>query len=229
MNYGREMEEKWQKAWEDARIFESEPNDRPAYEVTAAFPYANMPQHIGHLRTYGTADALARYKRMRGFNVIYPMAIHASGTPVIAIAKRMEEKDAELIDTLRMYGVGEEAMGKMTDPEFIVDYFAKELEKGMHAAGYSMDWRRKFVSTEPFFSKFIEWQFGVLNGRGYLTKGKHPVGWCPEGRQRRGDARHEARRRARDRGAGRGEVRRRGRGREAGVRHLPAGDSLRSH
>jgi leucyl-tRNA synthetase len=179
MNYDREMEEKWQKAWEDARIFESEPNDRPPYEVTAAFPYANMPQHIGHLRTYGTADALARYKRMRGFNVIYPMAIHATGTPVIAIAKRMEEKDPELIETLRMYGVGDEAMGKMTDPVFIIDYFAAELEAGMHAAGYSIDWRRKFVSTEPFFSKFIEWQFGILNERGYLTKGKHPVGWCP--------------------------------------------------
>ncbi len=61
-----------------------------------------MPQHIGHLRTYGTADALARYKRMRGFNVLYPMAIHATGTPVLAIAKRMEEKDPELIDELKI-------------------------------------------------------------------------------------------------------------------------------
>ncbi|VVB77457.1 Leucine--tRNA ligase [uncultured archaeon] len=174
------MEAKWQKSWEDAKIFEREPDGRSAYEVTAAFPYANMPQHIGHLRTYGTADALARYKRMRGFNVIYPMAIHGSGTPVIAIAKRMEEKDKDLIETLKLYGVGEDVMARMTDPEFIIDYFAKELEAGMHAAGYSIDWRRKFVSTEPFFSKFIEWQFGILNGKGYLTKGKHPVGWCPK-------------------------------------------------
>ena len=174
------IEEKWQRAWEDAKIFESEPDARLAYEVTAAFPYANMPQHIGHLRTYGTADALARYKRMRGFNVIYPMAIHGSGTPVVAIAKRMEEKDPELIETLRMYGVSDETMGRMTDPEFIIAYFAGELERGMHAAGYSIDWRRKFVSTEPFFSKFIEWQFGILNERGFLVKGKHPVGWCPK-------------------------------------------------
>jgi leucyl-tRNA synthetase len=174
------IEQKWQKAWEEAKVFESEPDGRPAYEVTAAFPYANMPQHIGHLRTYGTADALARYKRMRGFNVIYPMAIHATGTPVLAIAKRVEMKDSELTETMKMYGVSEEAIAKMTDPEFIVNYFRQELETGMHAAGYSIDWRRRFVSTEPFFSKFIEWQFGVLNGKGYLTKGKHPVGWCPK-------------------------------------------------
>jgi leucyl-tRNA synthetase len=178
MDY-KEIEEKWNSAWEGSKIFESEPNDKPSYMVTAAFPYANMPQHIGHLRTYGTADALARYKRMRGYNVLYPMAIHATGTPVLAIAKRMEEKDPDLIEELKSFGVDDEAMSKMTDPLFIADYFGKELESGMHVAGYSMDWRRRFVTIEPFFSKFIEWQFGILNEKGYLTKGKHPVGWCP--------------------------------------------------
>ncbi|MCL5239720.1 MAG: leucine--tRNA ligase [Candidatus Marsarchaeota archaeon] len=178
INYS-EIEDKWQKAWAEAKIFEGEVGEKPPYMVTAAFPYADMPQHIGHLRTYGTADVLARYKRMRGFNVLFPMAFHASATPIIAIAKRIQDNDKELIETMKIFHVPDEDIKKMVDPRYIAEYFTKELETGMHAAGYSVDWRRKFVSIDPFFSKFVEWQFGILNSKGYLIQGKHPVGWCP--------------------------------------------------
>ncbi len=174
-----EMESKWQKAWDEAKIFEGEVGSKKPYFVTAAFPYPNAPQHIGHLRTYGTADVLARYRRMLGYNVLYPMGFHATGTPVLAIAKRIKAKDQDLINDLRLFHVPDEEIAKMTEPTFIAEYFIKEIERGMHAAGYSVDWRRKFVSIEPFFSKFVEWQFGILNGKGYLKQGRHPVGWCP--------------------------------------------------
>ncbi len=146
--------------------------------MTPAFPYVNGPQHIGHLRTYGTADVLARYKRMRGFNSIYPMGFHGTGTPVLAFAKRIKEKDQDLIQDYKIFHVSDEDLAKMSDPEFIIQYFSREIERGMHLAGYGIDWRRKFTTTEPFFSKFIEWQFGILNKKGYLVQGKHPVGWC---------------------------------------------------
>jgi leucyl-tRNA synthetase len=178
INYG-EIEEKWQKAWREAKIFEGDINDRKPYFVTAAFPYPNGPQHIGHLRTYGTADTLARFRRMQGYNVLYPMAFHATGTPILAFAKRIRSKDADLIKDLKMFHIPDEDIAKMTEPLFIANYFIAEIQKGMIKAGYSIDWRRKFVSIEPFFSKLIEWQFGMLNSRGYLTKGKHAVGWCP--------------------------------------------------
>ena len=174
-----QMEEKWQKAWADARIFESGISSRNPYFVTAAFPYPNGPQHVGHLRTYGTADALARYKRMKGYNVLYPMGFHATGTPVLAFAKRIKSADKSLIDDLKMFHIPDEDINKMTDPVFITSYFIEEIQKGMKRAGYSIDWRRKFVSTDPVFSRFVEWQFGILNKKGYLTIGKHPVGWCP--------------------------------------------------
>jgi leucyl-tRNA synthetase len=189
----KEIDAKWQKAWEDAKIFEGEVNNKPSYMITAAFPYVDMPQHIGHLRTYGIADVLARYKRMQGYNVLFPMAFHASATPIIAIAKRIEDKDPELMETLKIFHVEDEDIKKMVDPKYIAAYFSNEVESGMRLAGFSIDWRRKFVSIEPFFSKFVEWQFGILNSEGHLVQGKHPVGWCPHDNNAVGmhDTRHD--------------------------------------
>ncbi|MDE1871263.1 MAG: leucine--tRNA ligase [Candidatus Micrarchaeota archaeon] len=178
INY-KELEEKWQKAWNGAKLFEVEPNDRKPLLVTAAFPYVNAPQHMGHIRTYGTADTYARYMRMQNYNVLYPMAFHATGTPLLAFAKRIRNNDKELIDELKMFHVPDDEIKKMTDPRYIADYFIKSTEMGMKAAGYGIDWRRKFVSIEPLFSKFVEWQFMRLKEKGHITKGKHPVGWCP--------------------------------------------------
>ena len=177
INYN-EIEKKWQKAWEDSKVFEVEPNDKKALLVTAAFPYVNSPPHIGHARTYGTVDAYARYMRMMGFNVLYPMAFHATGTPLLAFAKRIKNNDSELIKELKVFHVPDAEIMKMTDPEYIANYFIKEDESVMKDAGYGIDWRRKFVSVEPIFSKFVEWQFIKLKDKGYITKGKHPVGWC---------------------------------------------------
>lgn len=178
IDYG-EMEAKWQKAWEEARLFESEPSEKQPFMAFAAFPYVNTPQHIGHLRTYGTADLLARYKRMRGFNVLFPMGFHATGTPVLAFAKRLANNDSELIEELRLFHVADDDIKKMTDPVYIASYFIKKNEVGMRAVGYSVDWRREFISTDAAFSKFVEWQFGILHELGFLTQGAHPVGWCP--------------------------------------------------
>ncbi|MEM4098566.1 MAG: leucine--tRNA ligase [Candidatus Micrarchaeaceae archaeon] len=176
----KSIEEKWQAEWAKSRIFESEVNsDKKPYMVFAAFPYVNSPQHMGHLRTYGAADILARYMRMRGYNVLFPMGMHATGTPVLAFAKRIANNDQELIDEMKLFEVPEEDIKKMTNPEFIAEYFEKKQIEDMHRIGYSIDWRRMFVSIEPFFSKFVEWQFGILNEKGLLVQGRHPVGWCP--------------------------------------------------
>ncbi len=182
MDY-KEIDSKWQKAWQDAGIFESDVNGKESYLVTVAFPYVNAPLHIGHVRTYGTADVLARYKRMRGFNVLFPMAFHATGTPILAFAKRLRNGDKELVSELKLFHIADQEIAQMTDPKYIASYFVREIETGMHRAGLSVDWRRKFVSTDPFFSKFVEWQFGILNSKGYIVKGKHPVGWCPNENQ----------------------------------------------
>ncbi|MCL4383124.1 MAG: leucine--tRNA ligase [Candidatus Marsarchaeota archaeon] len=175
----KEIEEKWQNQWAENKLFEPEVSENKSLLVTAAFPYVNMPQTIGHLRTYGTTDVYARYMRLRGFNVLFPMGFHVTGTPIIAIAKRLQNNDKELIETLKMFDIPDAEIKKMQDPYYIAEYFIKITEKGMKRAGYSIDWRRKFNSIDPLFSKMIEWQFLKLKEKDLLIQGSHPLGWCP--------------------------------------------------
>ncbi|RJS77732.1 leucine--tRNA ligase [Candidatus Bathyarchaeota archaeon] len=182
MEFLRKIEEKWQKRWEKAKIFEADPDPRkPKYFITVAYPYPNSPQHIGHARTYTLADVHARYMRMRGYNVLLPMAFHYTGTPVLAMSKRLAENDKDLInDFINVYKVPKEKLKEFTDPLAMAKYFHKEIKEGMKRIGYSIDWRREFTTIDPNYSRFIEWQFEKLRQKGYITRGSHPVGWCPK-------------------------------------------------
>ncbi|MEM4245931.1 MAG: leucine--tRNA ligase [Candidatus Bathyarchaeia archaeon] len=175
------IQTKWRALWDQHRIFEADPKKgAKKYFLTVAYPYPNSPQHIGHGRTYTLTDVYARFLRMRGYNVLFPMAFHYTGTPVLAMAKRLREKDPELIDAFtRIYRVPEEKIPSLNTPVNIARYFHQEIKEGMRALGYSIDWRREFTTIDPAYSKFIEWQFHVLREKGLITKGSHPVGWCP--------------------------------------------------
>jgi leucyl-tRNA synthetase len=178
----KRIEEKWQRAWENAKIFEADPNPtKPKYFITVAYPYPNSPQHIGHARTYTLADVHARYMRMRGYNVLLPMAFHYTGTPVLAMSKRLEENDKDLIDDfINVYKIPKEKLNEITDPLAMAHYFHEEIKSGMKKIGYSIDWRREFTTIDPHYNRFIEWQFQKLRQAGYITRGSHPVGWCPK-------------------------------------------------
>ena len=130
INY-KEIEQKWQKAWQDAKAYEPEVSDKESLMVFAAEPYLDMPQHVGHLRTYGTADVYARYMRMKGMNVLYPMCFHATGTPVLAIAKRLQNNDESLIKRLKAFHVSDKDIEKMKDPSYIAEYFRNEMKSSM--------------------------------------------------------------------------------------------------
>ncbi|MEW6329290.1 MAG: leucine--tRNA ligase, partial [Candidatus Micrarchaeota archaeon] len=177
------MEKKWQQRWEDTRAFEANPaktNDGKFY-LTAAFPYPNSPQHIGHARTYTTTDVYARFMRMKGRNVLFPMAFHVTGTPILAMAKRIAARDPEILEIFdKIYGIPVETTTSLTDPKALVTYFSREIEAGMREMGFSIDWRRKFYTYDLAFNRFIEWQFSKLNEKGYITQGAHPVPWCPK-------------------------------------------------
>ncbi|MCD6530479.1 leucine--tRNA ligase [Candidatus Bathyarchaeota archaeon] len=176
------MELKWQRKWAEAKVFESDPDPKKEkYFVTVAYPYPNSPQHIGHGRTYTLADVHARYMRMKGFNVLFPMAFHYTGTPILAMSKRIREGDKELIETFKsIYGVPEEKLREFVEPINIARYFHEEIKRGMIRMGYSIDWRREFTTIDPQYSQFIRWQFSKLREGGYITQGSHPVGWCPQ-------------------------------------------------
>lgn len=172
---------KWQEKWDEHKLFESEPSEKEKYYITAAFPYPNSPQHIGHARTYTITDVNARYMRMRGKNVLFPMGFHVTGTPIMAMAKRIQEKDPELMEIFTgIYGMERGYAESLTDPHELVMAFSKEIEAGMREMGYSIDWRRKFYTSDKEFNSFITWQFLKLKQAGLITKGKHPVPFCPK-------------------------------------------------
>ena len=174
------IEKKWQKRWADAKLFESNPDEREKLYLTVAFPYPSGAMHIGHGRTYTVPDVYARFKRMEGYNVLFPMAWHVTGAPVIGIADRIKRKDPWTLDLYhRVHGVPKETLPKLEEPEFIVKYFSTEYHEVMEEMGYSIDWRREFRTIDPTYRKFIEWQITTLHEKGLVQKGEHPVKYCP--------------------------------------------------
>ncbi len=182
MEFLKKIEEKWQQKWENAKIFEADPDPtKPKCFITVAYPYPNSPQHIGHGRTYTLADVHARYIRMRGYNVLLPMAFHYTGTPVLAMAKRLADNDTGLIsDFVKVYKIPKEKLKELTEPMAMARHFHQEIKNGMKEIGFSIDWRREFTTVDPHYNRFIEWQFQKLRQAGYISRGSHPVGWCPK-------------------------------------------------
>ncbi|RLI89675.1 MAG: leucine--tRNA ligase, partial [Candidatus Altiarchaeales archaeon] len=177
----KKIEEKWIQRWEKERIFEAKPDpDRKKFYITVAYPYPSGSMHVGHGRTYTVPDVIARFKRMRGFNVLFPMAWHVTGSPVLGIAERIKKRDPK---TLRiygeLYGVPRDVLDKFTDPNEIVKYFSNEYRRNMSKLGFSIDWSRQFFTITPQYSRFIEWQYRTLYKKGLIKKGEHPVRYCP--------------------------------------------------
>ena len=177
----KNVESKWQKKWDESKVFQSDPDDREKLFLTVAYPYPSGAMHIGHGRTYTVPDVYARFKRMQGYNVLFPMAWHVTGAPVIGIAKRIQRRDQWTMDIYQnVHKVPEEELEKFTDPEYIVKYFSSEYHEVMEHMGYSIDWRREFRTTDPSYQKFIEWQIRQLKDKGYVMQGAHPVKYCGE-------------------------------------------------
>lgn len=165
--------------WEHA--FEADPAEKEKYYLTVAYPYPSGAMHVGHGRTYIVPDVLARYQRMRGKQVLFPMAFHVTGTPVIGISKRISNGDAKTIGLYRdLYRVPQDILDRFIDPMEIVRYFSEEYRRVMQKCGLSIDWRRRFITVDPQYSKFIEWQYKHLHEDEHVVKGAHPVKYCPQ-------------------------------------------------
>lgn len=182
------IEKKWQKRWMKDRVFEVDPDPtRKKFFLTVPYPYPNGALHIGHGRTYTIGDLIARYKRMRGFNVLYPMASHITGTPILGMVDRVKNGDPEAIEQykrdLRVYLDTEEKVEaqvmKFTDPWATVRFFADAISADFKALGYSIDWRRRFTTGDDIYNRFITWQYQKFMDLGYIKKGSYPLLYCP--------------------------------------------------
>lgn len=154
----KEIEKKWQKYWLDNKTFKAITGDKKEpYYILVEFPYpSGAGLHVGHVRSYTAQDAIARMKRMQGYNVLYPMGWDAFGAPAeqYAIKNHIHPKDA-------------------------VKANVKTFKSQMMNMGFSFDWDREFSTTDPEYYKWTQWQFLQFYKHGMAYKAKVPVNWCP--------------------------------------------------
>ncbi len=192
----RSIEAKWQRRWREEKIFEPRIDpDKPKYFITVPYPYSNAPLHIGHGRTYTIGDIIARYKRLRGYNVLFPMAFHITGTPIVAISERISRGEKEVIERYKhyvsKYVEDPEEINRIIkdfkDPLKLAVFFAERIHIDFDALGYSIDWRRRFHTGEPIYNAFVTWQFLRLRDKGLIKRGDHITTYCLLHRQPEGE------------------------------------------
>ena len=185
----KQIEEKWRTKWADAHLFEADPDPkRQKIMVTFPYPYMNGPLHVGHAFSASRVDAYARFKRMQGYNVLWPWGWHWTGQPILGASQRVARGDEAFLKMLRdADGVPESELKKFVDPIYMAQYYTNEGRLAAKGVGFSVDWRREFTSVLPTYQKFIEWQYKNLKEKGYVTRGTHPVVWCPKDQSPTGD------------------------------------------
>jgi leucyl-tRNA synthetase len=183
----KDYEAKWQRKWEEEGVFVPKAGEGKKFFLTIPYPYTSGALHIGHGRTYTLGDVIARFKRHQGYNVLFPMAFHISGAPILSISDRIADEDARTTNLYRRYVEiyetpenAERIVQSFKDPEKVANYFADKIVQDFRSIGYSIDWTRKFNTGQPRYSRFVQWQYHRLKGKGVLDKGKHPILWDPK-------------------------------------------------
>ena len=151
------IEKKWQSYWDKNNTFKVENKGDKPYYILVEFPYpSGAGLHVGHVRSYTAQDAIARMKRMQGYNVLYPMGWDSFGAPAeqYAIKNHIHPKDA-------------------------VKENIKTFKGQMKSLGFSFDWSREFATTDPEYYKWTQWQFLQFYKHGMAYKDTVPVNWCP--------------------------------------------------
>lgn len=154
----KKIEAKWQKYWKKNHTFEAKNNStKEKYYVLVEFPYpSGAGLHVGHVRSYASLDAVARKKRMEGYNVLFPMGWDAFGLP------------AE-----------EYAIKNHVHPSVAVKENIKTFKGQLESLGLSFDWSREFATTDPEYYKWTQWQFLKFYEAGLAYKDKKTINWCP--------------------------------------------------
>ncbi|MBI1970385.1 leucine--tRNA ligase, partial [Candidatus Woesearchaeota archaeon] len=184
MAFLHQIQQKWQKKWQDGSVFQANANPykKKKFFLTFPYPYVNGLPHVGHLFTIMRVEAFARYKKLQGYNVLFPQGWHATGSPIVDAAQRVREQEEKQLKILKDCGISDKDIKKFANPEYWIEYFPPEYKKDLQSLGLAIDWRREFHTTElnPHYDKFIRWQFSILKEKGYVKKGKFPVVWDPK-------------------------------------------------
>ncbi len=152
----KEIEEKWQRCWEEKKQFKvAEDTSQPKYYLLEMYPYPSGKIHMGHVRNYSIGDVAARYKRMRGCNVLHPMGWDAFGLPA---------ENAALENNIHPAIWTQEN----------ISYMRKQLKR----MGFSYDWDREIASCDPGYYKWNQWFFLKMYEQGLAYKKGSFVNWC---------------------------------------------------
>ena len=151
-----EIEEKWQKVWESQKLFKvTEDPGKKKYYLLEMFPYPSGKIHMGHVRNYSIGDVVARYKKMRGFNVLHPMGWDAFGMPAENAAIERGIHPA-----------------KWTYEN--IDYMKNQLKR----MGFSYDWDRELATCDPSYYRWEQLFFIRMYEKGLAYKKRSSVNWC---------------------------------------------------
>jgi len=154
----QEVESKWQQRWAQDRLYEVNENDtRPKWYELTMFPYTSGDLHIGHWYAMAPSDVHARFKRMKGYNVLHPMGFDAFGLPAenAAISRGIHPFTWTMDNVERM-------------------------RSQLKSIGAIYDWRREVITCLPDYYKWTQWFFLKLYEAGLAYRGKAPVNWCPK-------------------------------------------------
>jgi leucyl-tRNA synthetase len=154
----QKIEAKWQRVWEDQGAFHADMDpSRPKYYVLEMLPYPSGTLHMGHMRNYTIGDAVARYKRMRGFNVLHPIGWDSFGLPAENAAIKHGTPPREWTNS------------NITQMKAVCQRF-----------GFSYDWRREISTCEPEYYRWNQWFFLRMFERGLAYRKRSKVNWCPK-------------------------------------------------
>ena len=152
-----DIEPRWQAYWSERKTFAaSNVSEKPKYYTLSMFPYpSGSGLHVGHPESYTAIDIVARYKRMKGFNVLNPMGWDAFGLPAERAAVRENRHPAEITAEN-------------------IAYFKNQLLR----LGFAIDWDREVSTTSPDYYRWTQWIFLKLHEQGLAYLSEVPVNWC---------------------------------------------------
>jgi len=159
-NYNhKKIEKKWQKKWEKLGLYRAKDFDRwPKQYILIEFPYlSGEGLHVGHVRSYSALDAIARKKRMEGYNVLYPIGWDAFGLPTENYAIKTGLHPIEITKNN-------------------IKLFKRQLK----SLGFSFDWSREINTSDPKYYKWTQWIFLQMFKKGLAYQAKIPINWCPK-------------------------------------------------
>jgi leucyl-tRNA synthetase len=152
------IEAKWQKIWEEQGAFNADRDPaRPKYYVLEMLPYPSGTLHMGHMRNYSIGDAVARFKRMRGFNVLHPIGWDSFGLPA---------ENAAIKNGI--------------PPRQWTNSNIEQMKAVCKRFGFSYDWRREISTCEPEYYRWNQWFFLKMLERGLAYRKLSKVNWCPQ-------------------------------------------------